>query len=232
MNVACGGGDRQATCLEIRHFATNAGEIWSGCCETPGCMSSALQAARARCADQSCTRAADRGEAFFRSDLSLLLERVGSGKESLSFMRRRMRRLAAQWAAAARRLEERLHGQYREQKRIMVHVGFLTEESGDVFSPKVLKGGPLGEMVQWADILTTLHVLGHNLKISLSVKELQGRRQKITVQVVYWTQAEVTVMTGWMLENSGSRSETRMTDDTHTQTWNTGGSSETQETGQ
>lgn len=58
--------------------------------------------------------------------------------------------------------------------QILVHVGFLTEESGDVFSPKVLKGGPLGEMVQWADILTTLHVLGHNLKISLSVKELQG----------------------------------------------------------
>uniref|UniRef100_A0A673G8B1 alpha-1,6-mannosyl-glycoprotein 6-beta-N-acetylglucosaminyltransferase n=1 Tax=Sinocyclocheilus rhinocerous TaxID=307959 RepID=A0A673G8B1_9TELE len=92
--------------------------------------------------------------------------------KSLSFMRRRMRRLTAQWAAAARRLDERLRGQYREQKRILVHVGFLTEESGDVFSPKVLKGGPLGEMVQWADILTTLHVLGHNLKISLSVKEL------------------------------------------------------------
>uniref|UniRef100_A0A8C1UWW7 alpha-1,6-mannosyl-glycoprotein 6-beta-N-acetylglucosaminyltransferase n=1 Tax=Cyprinus carpio TaxID=7962 RepID=A0A8C1UWW7_CYPCA len=113
-------------------------------------------------------------QAYFRSDLSLLLERVGSGKESLSFMRRRMRRLAAQWAAAARRLDERLRSQYRVQKRILVHVGFLTEESGDVFSPKVLKGGPLGEMVQWADILTTLHVLGHNLKISLSVKELQG----------------------------------------------------------
>ncbi|ROK54664.1 hypothetical protein DPX16_21303 [Anabarilius grahami] len=36
---------------------------------------------------------------------------------------------------------------------------------------------------------------------------------------------------GWMLENSSSRSEIRMTDDTHTQTWNTGGSSKTQETG-
>lgn len=58
--------------------------------------------------------------------------------------------------------------------QILVHVGFLTEESGDVFSPKVLKGGPLGEMVQWADILTALYVLGHNLKISMSVKELQG----------------------------------------------------------
>ncbi|CAB1344914.1 unnamed protein product [Coregonus sp. 'balchen'] len=59
--------------------------------------------------------------------------------------------------------------------QILVHVGFLTEESGDVFSPKVLKGGPLGEMVQWADILTALHVLGHNLKISMSLKELQGQ---------------------------------------------------------
>ncbi|KAK5606299.1 hypothetical protein CRENBAI_023889 [Crenichthys baileyi] len=29
-------------------------------------------------------------------------------------------------------------------------------------------------MVQWADILTALHVLGHNLKISMSLKELQG----------------------------------------------------------
>uniref|UniRef100_A0AAZ3SFV0 alpha-1,6-mannosyl-glycoprotein 6-beta-N-acetylglucosaminyltransferase n=1 Tax=Oncorhynchus tshawytscha TaxID=74940 RepID=A0AAZ3SFV0_ONCTS len=62
----------------------------------------------------------------------------------------------------------------KRDTHILVHVGFLTEESGDVFSPKVLKGGPLGEMVQWADILTALHVLGHNLKISMSVKELQG----------------------------------------------------------
>uniref|UniRef100_A0AAY4BXM3 alpha-1,6-mannosyl-glycoprotein 6-beta-N-acetylglucosaminyltransferase n=1 Tax=Denticeps clupeoides TaxID=299321 RepID=A0AAY4BXM3_9TELE len=57
--------------------------------------------------------------------------------------------------------------------QILVHVGFLTEESGDVFSPKVLKGGPLGEMVQWSDILAALYVLGHDLKISVSVKELQ-----------------------------------------------------------
>ncbi|XP_029584023.1 alpha-1,6-mannosylglycoprotein 6-beta-N-acetylglucosaminyltransferase B isoform X1 [Salmo trutta] len=113
-------------------------------------------------------------QAAFRSDIEALLEQVGTGKESLSFMKRRMRRLAAQWASAARRLDDSLMSQWREQKRILVHVGFLTEESGDVFSPKVLKGGPLGEMVQWADILTALHVLGHNLKISVSLKELQG----------------------------------------------------------
>lgn len=57
--------------------------------------------------------------------------------------------------------------------QILVHIGFLTEESGDVFSPRVLKGGPLGEMVQWADILAALYVLGHGLRITVSLKELQ-----------------------------------------------------------
>uniref|UniRef100_A0A8C5DG14 alpha-1,6-mannosyl-glycoprotein 6-beta-N-acetylglucosaminyltransferase n=1 Tax=Gouania willdenowi TaxID=441366 RepID=A0A8C5DG14_GOUWI len=113
-------------------------------------------------------------QAAFRTNLSVLLDQVGTGKESLSFMKRRIRRLAQQWTTAANRLDVKLEQQWRDQKKILVHVGFLTEESGDVFSPKVLKGGPLGEMVQWADILTALHVLGHNLKISMSVKELQG----------------------------------------------------------
>lgn len=60
-------------------------------------------------------------QAFLRFDLAALLERVGSGKESLSFMRRRMRRLTVQWSAAARRLDERLRSQYREQKRVSCH---------------------------------------------------------------------------------------------------------------
>lgn len=57
--------------------------------------------------------------------------------------------------------------------QILVHIGFLTEESGDVFSPRVLKGGPLGEMVQWADILAALFMLGHSLRVTVSLKELQ-----------------------------------------------------------
>uniref|UniRef100_W5N7B0 alpha-1,6-mannosyl-glycoprotein 6-beta-N-acetylglucosaminyltransferase n=1 Tax=Lepisosteus oculatus TaxID=7918 RepID=W5N7B0_LEPOC len=116
----------------------------------------------------------DKRQAAFRTDIAALLEQVGTGKESLSFMKRRIRRLASQWGTAAHRLDHKLRNPWRQQRKILVHVGFLTEESGDVFSPKVLKGGPLGEMVQWADILTALYVLGHNLKISISVKELQG----------------------------------------------------------
>ena len=49
-----------------------------------------------------------------------LLEQVGGGKESLSFMKRRIRRLGPQWASAARRLDDRLRHLVREQKRVSV----------------------------------------------------------------------------------------------------------------
>ncbi|KAK7939687.1 hypothetical protein WMY93_003013 [Mugilogobius chulae] len=75
--------------------------------------------------------------AEFQFDVGPLLEQVGTRKESLNFMKKRIRMLAAQWASAARRLHDKLHNRWREQKRILVHVGFLTEESGDVFSPKI-----------------------------------------------------------------------------------------------
>uniref|UniRef100_A0A2K6KF29 alpha-1,6-mannosyl-glycoprotein 6-beta-N-acetylglucosaminyltransferase n=1 Tax=Rhinopithecus bieti TaxID=61621 RepID=A0A2K6KF29_RHIBE len=113
-------------------------------------------------------------EAVFRSNLSHLLDLMGSGKESLIFMKKRTKRLTAQWALAAQRLAQKLGATRRDQKQILVHIGFLTEESGDVFSPRVLKGGPLGEMVQWADILAALYVLGHGLRVTVSLKELQS----------------------------------------------------------
>ncbi|XP_077824979.1 alpha-1,6-mannosylglycoprotein 6-beta-N-acetylglucosaminyltransferase B isoform X6 [Macaca mulatta] len=112
-------------------------------------------------------------QAVFRSNLSHLLDLMGSGKESLIFMKKRTKRLTAQWALAAQRLAQKLGATRRDQKQILVHIGFLTEESGDVFSPRVLKGGPLGEMVQWADILAALYVLGHGLRVTVSLKELQ-----------------------------------------------------------
>ncbi|XP_026311707.1 alpha-1,6-mannosylglycoprotein 6-beta-N-acetylglucosaminyltransferase B [Piliocolobus tephrosceles] len=113
-------------------------------------------------------------QAVFRSNLSHLLDLMGSGKESLIFMKKRTKRLTAQWALAAQRLAQKLGATQRDQKQILVHIGFLTEESGDVFSPRVLKGGPLGEMVQWADILAALYVLGHGLRVTVSLKELQS----------------------------------------------------------
>uniref|UniRef100_A0A8D0GTB3 alpha-1,6-mannosyl-glycoprotein 6-beta-N-acetylglucosaminyltransferase n=1 Tax=Sphenodon punctatus TaxID=8508 RepID=A0A8D0GTB3_SPHPU len=115
-----------------------------------------------------------RVQVAFRSDLAYLLELIGSGKESLIFMKKRIRHLATQWLLATHSLDQKLKSKPRDQKQILIHIGFLTEESGDVFSPRVLKGGPLGEMVQWADILAVLYILGHSLKITVSLKELQS----------------------------------------------------------
>nr|XP_003464823.1 alpha-1,6-mannosylglycoprotein 6-beta-N-acetylglucosaminyltransferase B isoform X1 [Cavia porcellus] len=123
---------------------------------------------------QKAPKTLPRVQAVFRSNLSHLLELMGSGKESLIFMKKRAKRLTSQWATAARRLARKLGDIQRDQKQILVHIGFLTEESGDVFSPRVLKGGPLGEMVQWADILAALYVLGHSLRVTVSLKELQS----------------------------------------------------------
>ncbi|XP_014387220.1 PREDICTED: alpha-1,6-mannosylglycoprotein 6-beta-N-acetylglucosaminyltransferase B [Myotis brandtii] len=151
---------------------------------------------RNQTATQAAPKPLPKAQAVFRSDLSRLLDLMGSGKESLIFMKKRTRRLTAQWALAAQRLARKLGGSQRDQKQspyhfmkfslvcvhcvsssiwnILVHIGFLTEESGDVFSPRVLKGGPLGEMVQWADILAALYVLGHSLRVTVSLKELQS----------------------------------------------------------
>lgn len=57
-------------------------------------------------------------QAAFRSDLARLLELVGTGKESLSFMKKRIRHLAQQWLRAARRLEQKLKGRQRDQKHV------------------------------------------------------------------------------------------------------------------
>ena len=62
-------------------------------------------------------------QAAFRTDLSVLLEQVGGGKESLSFMKQRMRRLAQQWATAALRLDNTLLHRWRDQKKVPVPGG-------------------------------------------------------------------------------------------------------------
>ncbi|KAL2087204.1 hypothetical protein ACEWY4_018263 [Coilia grayii] len=63
-------------------------------------------------------KSSSKRQAAFRTDLVSLLEQVGTGKESLSFMKRRIRRLAAQWATAAQRLDSKLYHRWREQKKV------------------------------------------------------------------------------------------------------------------
>lgn len=66
-------------------------------------------------------------QAAFRTDLSVLLDQIGAGKESLSFMKRRIRRLAQQWATAANRLDAKLGERWRDQKKVRNMANALNE---------------------------------------------------------------------------------------------------------
>lgn len=87
-------------------------------------------------------------QAIFQSDIGTLLERVGTGKESLSFMKRRIRRLAVQWATAARRLDDKLRNQWREQQRVNMR-RLCTDW-------KMKVGGEENKSVLWFHLFTVL----------------------------------------------------------------------------
>ncbi|XP_078449902.1 alpha-1,6-mannosylglycoprotein 6-beta-N-acetylglucosaminyltransferase B-like [Lampetra planeri] len=57
-------------------------------------------------------------------------------------------------------------------QQILVHLGLLTGASGRWFNSGTGRGGPLGELVQWADALAALHALGHSLSIAATLPDL------------------------------------------------------------
>lgn len=57
--------------------------------------------------------------------------------------------------------------------QVLVHLGLLTKESGFKIAENAFSGGPLGELVQWSDLITTLYLLGHDVRISASLAELK-----------------------------------------------------------
>lgn len=58
-----------------------------------------------------------------------------------------------------------------QHKQILVHPGAVTDEIG--IARSAFNGGPLGELVQWSDLVSTLHILGHHLHLSASITDLK-----------------------------------------------------------
>ena len=48
---------------------------------------------------------------------------------------------------------------------ILVFLGLLSEKSEMKIRSGLTSGGPLGELVQWADVLSALTALGHQLTV-------------------------------------------------------------------
>ncbi|KAM9346889.1 alpha-1,6-mannosylglycoprotein 6-beta-N-acetylglucosaminyltransferase A-like [Symphorus nematophorus] len=77
------------------------------------------------------------------------------------------------WVEAGRSLSAKYNLTERKAKHILVHPGAVTDESGAGIARDAFSGGPLGELVQWSDLISTLYILGHDLQLSASIPDLQ-----------------------------------------------------------
>uniref|UniRef100_S4RE96 alpha-1,6-mannosyl-glycoprotein 6-beta-N-acetylglucosaminyltransferase n=1 Tax=Petromyzon marinus TaxID=7757 RepID=S4RE96_PETMA len=107
-----------------------------------------------------------------KTDFKQLFHRMAS-REEFRWMKMRILRMEESWLAAVRSLSEKHNLQGRTRKKILVHLGLLTKESGFKIAESAFSGGPLGELVQWGDVISALYLLGHHIKLSVSVSELR-----------------------------------------------------------
>ena len=49
----------------------------------------------------------------------------------------------------------------------------LANEDKMHFAEEASKGGPLGELVQWSDIITSLYILGHDITVTADFPSVQ-----------------------------------------------------------
>lgn len=54
-------------------------------------------------------------------------------------------------------------------------LGLLVREKWLHIAEEAFKGGPLGELVQWSDTITSLFHLGYDVEIIIDYKELQSK---------------------------------------------------------
>lgn len=116
--------------------------------------------------------------AEIRTDFNILYGMMKKHEE-FRWMRLRIRRMADAWIQAIKSLAEKQNLEKRKRKKILVHLGLLTKESGFKIAETAFSGGPLGELVQWSDLITSLYLLGHDIRISASLAELKEIMKKV-----------------------------------------------------
>ncbi|KAF0025335.1 hypothetical protein F2P81_022216 [Scophthalmus maximus] len=114
-------------------------------------------------------------KAEIRTSLSQLFEAIGNNSgPALNFIRSRVERMSEQWIQAGGRLMRSSNKTLSSQMRVLLYPGTLAGSAGQRFEAMVERGGPLGELVQWADLSACLTILGHNLTLSTSQRQLHS----------------------------------------------------------
>lgn len=58
--------------------------------------------------------------------------------------------------------------------QVLIHIGALSDKAGFHFAENAGKGGPLGELVQWSDLIASLYALGYNIDFSTEIQQLKS----------------------------------------------------------
>uniref|UniRef100_I3KVS6 alpha-1,6-mannosyl-glycoprotein 6-beta-N-acetylglucosaminyltransferase n=1 Tax=Oreochromis niloticus TaxID=8128 RepID=I3KVS6_ORENI len=93
---------------------------------------------------------------------------------AIKFIRSRVEKMSEQWIQAGLRMKESSNNTVSTQMRVLLYPGALSGSVGQHFEAMVERGGPLGELVQWADLSACLTILGHNLIFSTSQHQLHS----------------------------------------------------------
>ncbi|KAG5454111.1 Alpha-1,6-mannosylglycoprotein 6-beta-N-acetylglucosaminyltransferase A [Clonorchis sinensis] len=130
-----------------------------------------------------------------KTDLDILLDRIKTDQEhfrSDEFTKARLRRMWPAWNEGLKTFKELVGDTncslkqsrnpcFRKQARlnILLHMGLLTLQNSLGIEENVRKGGPLGELVQWTDLIAGIYLLGHNLTVSKSTMQTKSILESI-----------------------------------------------------
>ncbi|CAI2320725.1 unnamed protein product [Caenorhabditis sp. 36 PRJEB53466] len=91
------------------------------------------------------------------------------------YMKTRITRLWNKWKEGAREVVEKFRETMTDRRKlnVLVFIGFLANEQKLNLAKKSDHGGPLGELLQWSDLLASLSIIGHRLEVSSDKDDLR-----------------------------------------------------------
>jgi alpha-1,3(6)-mannosylglycoprotein beta-1,6-N-acetyl-glucosaminyltransferase len=120
-------------------------------------------------------RAVEGGEAGSMLRMAALVDLLRPNVK-FAWIVKRLERMAGKWeqaAAAWAAKYPQVWANERRPKRILLHLGLVSDAIGWGIAEGAFTGGPLGELVQWSDLLASLHMLGHSLVVTSEDHHLQ-----------------------------------------------------------
>ncbi len=88
----------------------------------------------------------------------------------------------------------------------------LAEEKTLHFARTASEGGPLGELVQWCDLITSLYILGHDIQVTVEHSEMLRYAHRLPRNEIALSQIFAQVINyNWVLKIQSNNEEINYT---------------------